>query len=231
MLNGSLVGSEALARWQHPGEGLVGPAHFIPVFEASGTIDKVDFCIYEGVCRCLQEWRQQGMQVRPVSCNFSAISFRRANFVQRIVETADRYGIPRNLLELELTESAFTNNAQVLASRMRKLTEEGFAISVDDFGCGYSSLGQLQHLRPQILKLDRSFISNGLSTQQARLILSAVISLAKGLDVDLVCEGVETREQIEALIALGCQVGQGFYYAKPMPAEDFARILEKGFLK
>ena len=231
MLNGSLVGSEALARWQHPGEGLVGPAHFIPVFEASGTIDKVDFCIYEGVCRCLQEWRQQGMQVRPVSCNFSAISFRRANFVQRIVETADRYGIPRNLLELELTESAFTNNAQVLASRMRKLTEEGFAISVDDFGCGYSSLGQLQHLRPQILKLDRSFISNGLSTQQARLILSAVISLAKGLDVDLVCEGVETREQIEALIALGCQVGQGFYYARPMPAEDFARILEKGILK
>ena len=231
MLDGSLVGSEALARWQHPGEGLVGPAHFIPVFEASGTIDKVDFCIYEGVCRCLQEWRQQGLQVRPVSCNFSAISFRRANFVQRIVETADRYGIPRNLLELELTESAFTNNAQVLASRMRKLTEEGFAISVDDFGCGYSSLGQLQHLRPQILKLDRSFISNGLSTQQARLILSAVISLAKGLDVDLVCEGVETREQIEALIALGCQVGQGFYYARPMPAEDFARILEKGFLK
>ncbi len=228
MQDGSIVGSEALVRWLHPREGLISPGEFIPLFEGNGCIDKVDFCIYEHVCRSLREWLDKGLETPPVSCNFSGISFMQSDFVDRIVKIADRYAVPHKLLQLELTETTFVSTPATLNTRMLELNGLGFSIAVDDFGSGYASLGQLQHVRPQVLKLDHSFIHYGLKTEQAHAVLSSVVALAHSIGTDIVCEGVETQQQRQALTGIGCRIGQGFLYARPMPAADYEALLGAG---
>lgn len=228
MQDGTIVGSEALVRWLHPREGLISPGEFIPLFEDNGCIDKVDFCIYEHVCRSLRHWLDKGLETPPVSCNFSGISFMQGDFVGRIVRTADRYGIPHELLQLELTETTLIGTPATLSARMTELNALGFSIAVDDFGSGYASLGQLQHVRPQVLKLDHSFIHYGLKTRQAHAVLSSVVALARSIGTDIVCEGVETRQQMQALTGIGCRIGQGYLYARPMPASDYEALLDAG---
>lgn len=228
MITGRIVGSEALCRWLSPTEGLIPPFDFVPIFEQNGSIYRVDFAIYEAVCRALRSWLDKGWTVYPVSCNFSGISFKRAGFVQRVVETADHYGIPRKYIELELTETSVFANTRELNEKMEQLIAQGFHIAVDDFGYGYSSLGQLQHIRGHVLKLDRNFITQGLLTSQAHAVLTAVITLARTLGMDIVCEGVENAQQARALVHLGCSVAQGYYYSKPLPEKDFAALLATG---
>lgn len=228
MRDGALIGSEALVRWNHPTRGLLMPGSFIPFFERNGSVVEVDLYIYELVCRTMREWLERGVAVNPVSCNFSSLHFDSPEFPELVTEIADRHNVPHALLELEITESAIMRNPQIVCAQVLRLKERGFMISIDDFGSGYSSLGQLQQLMADVLKLDRSFVRRGMFGTRERIVISNVIHMAGELGMQVICEGVENVKQAEMLIELGCYYAQGFYYAKPMPRKAFDELLERG---
>lgn len=230
MRDGTLVGSEALVRWNHPVRGLLMPGSFIPFFERNGSVMEVDLYIYEQVCRTVREWLDRKLAVKPVSCNFSSLHFDSPDFPDRVTAIADRHGVPHALLELELTESAIMGNPEAVCAQVLQLKERGFLIAIDDFGSGYSSLGQLQQLMADVLKLDRSFVGRGQLGTRERIVIGSVVGLARQLGMDVICEGVENGEQAEMLIGLGCHKAQGFYYARPMRRELFEELLKKGFV-
>lgn len=228
MRDGALIGSEALVRWNHPTRGLLMPGSFIPFFERNGSVVEVDLYIYELVCRTVREWLERGMAVNPVSCNFSSLHFDSPEFPELVAAIADRHNVPHALLELEITESAIMRNPQIVCAQVLRLKERGFMIAIDDFGSGYSSLGQLQQLMADVLKLDRSFVRRGMFGTRERIVIGNVIHMAGELGMQVICEGVENAKQAEMLIELGCYYAQGFYYAKPMPRDVFEGLLEKG---
>lgn len=228
MRDGALIGSEALVRWNHPTRGLLMPGSFIPFFERNGSVVEVDLYIYELVCRTVREWLERGMTVNPVSCNFSSLHFDSPEFPELVAAIADRHNVPHALLELEITESAIMRNPQIVCAQVLRLKERGFMIAIDDFGSGYSSLGQLQQLMADVLKLDRSFVRRGMFGTRERIVIGNVIHMAGELGMQVICEGVENAKQAEMLIELGCYYAQGFYYAKPMPRDVFEGLLEKG---
>lgn len=225
MPSGELIGSEALVRWQHPEKAMIAPGAFIPFFEKNGFVVEIDLNIFEQVCRAMQGWIAEGRKVCPVSCNFSRLHFKDVSFPQKLVDIADRYRIPHNYLELEVTESVFMGNPDQVMRHFAQLKELGFSISIDDFGSGYSSLGLLQQFAVDVIKLDRSFIKKGLDTKRERAVVHAIIQLAKQLEMQVICEGVETAKQMRTLIDMGCFMGQGYYYARPMPQDEFEGIL------
>lgn len=221
MATGALVGSEALVRWNFPGKGLIPPSQFIPDFEQNGFVMEVDLSIYEQSCRAIRSWMDEGRAVQPVSCNFSRLHTGDPTFPDKLLKIADHYGIPHEYLELEVTESVFMRDIENFTRQFTRLKSSGFLISIDDFGSGYSSLGLLQRFPVDVIKLDRSFIKEGIGSEREQIILRSVVGMAKDLNVLVVCEGVETLEQAHILQNLGCRLAQGFYYARPMPQSEF----------
>ena len=229
MRTGTIVGSEALVRWNHPQRGLLLPGSFIPLFERNGLVTSIDFCVFEQTCRSLRSWKLRNLPMHAVSCNFSRLHFDRPNFTQRLADIADRHGVPRHLLEIEITESAIMNNPEAVWVQIVQLKEMGFKTAIDDFGAGYSSLGIVQMLDTDSLKIDRSFIQRDLPGRRAQIVLGNIIRLADDLGMNVICEGVETAEQSAIIMKLGCYTAQGFFYAKPEPTHDFeARLAMQG---
>ena len=229
MRTGTIVGSEALVRWNHPQRGLLLPGSFIPLFERNGLVTGIDFYVFEQTCRSLRSWKVRNLPLHPVSCNFSRLHFERPNFTQRLADIADRHGVPRHLLEIEITESAIMNNPDAVWVQIVQLKEMGFKTAIDDFGAGYSSLGIVQMLDTDCLKIDRSFIQRDLPGIRAQIVLGNIIRLAEDLGMNVICEGVETAEQSAIIMKLGCYTAQGFFYAKPEPTHDFeARLAMQG---
>ena len=229
MRTGTIVGSEALVRWNHPQRGLLLPGSFIPLFERNGLVTGIDFYVFEQTCRSLRSWKVRNLPLHPVSCNFSRLHFERPNFTQRLADIADRHGVPRHLLEIEITESAIMNNPDAVWVQIVQLKEMGFKTAIDDFGAGYSSLGIVQMLDTDCLKIDRSFIQRDLPGIRAQIVLGNIIRLADDLGMNVICEGVETAEQSAIIMKLGCYTAQGFFYAKPEPTHDFeARLAMQG---
>lgn len=229
MRTGTIVGSEALVRWNHPQRGLLLPGRFIPLFERNGLVTSIDFFVFEQTCRSLRSWKLRNLPLHAVSCNFSRLHFDRPNFTQRLADIADRHGVPRHLLEIEITESAIMNNPEAVWVQIVQLKEMGFKTAIDDFGAGYSSLGIVQMLDTDCLKIDRSFIQRDLPGRRAQIVLGNIIRLAEDLGMNVICEGVETAEQSAIIMKLGCYTAQGFFYAKPEPTHDFeARLAMQG---
>lgn len=228
MLTNGIIGSEALVRWYHPTHGLLLPGSFIPLFERSGDVLRVDLHIFEQVCSALQSWLNSGISASTVSCNFSSQHFERPEFTRKLVEIASRYSIPHGLLEVEITESTMLRNPEAANIQIKQLKELGFRTTIDDFGSGYSSLGLLQLFAADVIKFDRSFVKRNISGRRAQIVLGSMIELTKQLGMSAICEGVETEEQAKILMRHGCYNAQGFYYAKPMPAGEFAKILRAG---
>ena len=229
MRTGTIVGSEALVRWNHPQRGLLLPGSFIPLFERNGLVTSIDFHVFEQTCRSLRSWKLRNLPLHTVSCNFSRLHFDRPNFTQRLADIADRHGVPRHLLEIEITESAIMNNPDVVWVQIVQLKEMGFKTAIDDFGAGYSSLGIVQMLDTDCLKIDRSFIQRDLPGRRAQIVLGNIIRLADDLGMSVICEGVETAEQSAIIMKLGCYTAQGFFYAKPEPTHEFeARLALQG---
>ena len=232
MFSGRVVGAEALVRWQHPQEGMLSPGVFIPLFERNGVIVRLDEFMWEATCKLLRRWLDKGYKPVPVSVNVSRVHFLDENFGRRIIALTDKYNIPRHLLELEITESAFFGNERVLVRVMENLQKEGFVFSMDDFGTGYSSLGTLRSLPFNIVKLDRSFISDGTDNPRGQVVARNTVNLARELDMRIVAEGVETEAQVCFLLNIGCTVAQGYYYSQPIDADSFevlAYVQEKSF--
>lgn len=221
MRSGAIVGSEALVRWNHPVRGMLLPGSFIPLFERNGLVTLIDFFIFEQTCRSLHSWKLRNLPLHTVSCNFSRLHFDQPDFPQRLAAVAERYGVPRHLLEVEITESAIMKNPEAAWMQIIQLKEMGFKTAIDDFGSGYSSLGIVQMLSADSLKIDRSFIQRDLPGQRAQIVLSNIIRLASDLGMDVICEGVENAEQAGIIKRLGCYMAQGFFYAKPEPTHEF----------
>ncbi|MFT4302371.1 MAG: bifunctional diguanylate cyclase/phosphodiesterase [Desulfovibrio sp.] len=228
MLTNGIIGSEALVRWYHPTHGLLLPGSFIPLFERSGDVLRVDFYIFEQVCSALQGWVKSGIGASTVSCNFSSQHFERPEFSRKLVEIASRYSIPHGLLEVEITESTMLRNPEAANIQIKQLKELGFRTTIDDFGSGYSSLGLLQLFAADVIKFDRSFVKRNIAGRRAQIVLGSMIELTKQLGMSAICEGVETEEQAKILMRHGCYNAQGFYYAKPMPAGEFEKVLRVG---
>lgn len=219
-----IIGAEALVRWRHPERGMIYPDQFIPIIEENGFIRNVDYYIWSRACRFIQKCEQQGLTPCPISVNVSRVHLKDDACIRFLDELIRDSGISRNLLELEITETA---DDQQVSLKALQLKEEGFTLLMDDFGSGYSSLNILLETPFDVIKLDRKFMENMMVSEKSRLILEHVVMMADKLDLDLLAEGVETREQVDLLRSIGCDQVQGYYYAKPMPEEEFFELFRK----
>ena len=216
-----IVGAEALVRWIDGTQDVLYPDAFIPVFEKNGFIIKLDFYMFEQVCKLIRKWLDANLDVPTISVNFSTLHLKNTNFIQALCLISDSYQIPRQYLEIELTETAMIENAEVLEDFTKHLHEAGFLLAMDDFGVGYSSLGLLKNIAVDVIKLDRSFIWDVRDSGRSKIVLANIILLAKELRIKTVAEGVETQEQKELLRELLCDIVQGYYYSKPVDVETF----------
>ncbi|MCQ2590955.1 MAG: GGDEF domain-containing phosphodiesterase [Treponema sp.] len=217
----TLAAAEALVRWIHPELGFISPAKFIPIFETNGFILKLDDYMLNAVAQRQATWMKQGKQLVPISVNVSRAHFTREDLADHICGIVDKYNVPHEYIELELTESAFFDDKSVLLNTVKKLKEYGFAVSMDDFGAGYSSLNSLKELPLDVIKLDAQFFREIDDIERANLIVGDTICLAKKLGMQIVAEGIETREQVDFLANQDCDLIQGFYFAKPLPVNEF----------
>lgn len=218
-------GAEALVRWKMGGRTFLYPNKFIPIFEENGFIIKLDTYMFEKVCAMLREWLDQGVPCAPVSVNFSRLHLNDPGFVEKLCEIAERYDVPKELLEIELTETTIFDHEEALPGILDRLHDAGFLLSMDDFGIGYSSLGLLKNIPVDTIKIDRSFFMNTPDFKRAKIVLMNVIRMAKELGIKTVAEGIESREYVELLNELGCDMVQGYYFAKPMPDEEYKSLL------
>ncbi|MSO30156.1 MAG: EAL domain-containing protein [Acidobacteria bacterium] len=226
---GTITGFEALMRWGHPSPGMVGPAKFIPVAESTGMILHLGQLALIESCRRMADWQQRFGEAAPrsISVNVSSRQFSAVDFASEIEAVLDRTGLAPSSLKLEITESAFLNDLDAAREMVERLRNMGVGCSLDDFGTGYSSLSYLHQLMVETLKVDRSFLSRiGRTTRSAEM-LQAIVSLGHSLGMDVVAEGVETREQLAQLKALGCQYAQGFYFSMPVTAAAAERLIER----
>lgn len=225
MRNGSVVGGEALVRWQHPQRGIISPAEFIPIIEKSGFIINVDAYMWEEVFRMIGRRLQEGKPVVPVSINISRQHVYDRYFVERLMKLRERYHVPPEYVPLELTESGFLEQEEVMYANMKYLKQQGFRISMDDFGTGYSTMTMLKDEPVDEIKIDRGFLDDMINAK-SRIIVSHVLGMLRDLDLDMIAEGVENEEQQKFLLDCGCTNAQGFYYYKPMPAEEFEKLIK-----
>ena len=221
--NKCMVGAEALVRWRHPELGLISPGEFIPLFEKNGFISKLDRYVWEQVCAYLRDWNEKGHQIPVISVNVSRADIYQLDLEKTLLEITHKYGIDPAYLHLEITESAYAENPIQIISTVKKLRKLGFIVELDDFGSGYSSLNMLSRIKLDILKLDMKFIQNEIAKPE-QSILNYIISMAHRIHLSVVAEGVETRDQMEKLMSMGCDYAQGYYFAKPMPIVEFEKL-------
>ena len=223
-----LVGAEALLRWEHPTRGVVGPNEFIPVAEESGLIVPITRWVIGDVCRQIAEWRAQGHITVPVSINLDATSLQNDGLVEVVQSALAESGLDPTHIEFEVTESSLMRDHQRASRTLHQLRDIGMRLSIDDFGTGYSSLTYLKRFPVNVLKIDRSFIQDLLTDPSDAALTTAIIAMAKSLNLSLVAEGVETWEQADFLALRGCHTVQGYLFAKPLPAASFAALLRDG---
>ncbi len=215
-----VAGAEALVRWQHPVKGFMNPAEFIPLFEKNGFITELDKYVWDAACGYVENWIKNGYPVVPISVNVSRTDIYNPDFIEIILGIIHKHNLEPEHIHLEITETAYTDNPEQIIEVVKQLKLIGFVIEMDDFGSGYSSLNMLNELPIDILKLDMGFVQSDMGTNSNN-ILSFIIGLAKWMDYAVVAEGIETEEQIQMLRNMDCNFVQGYYYAKPMPPDEF----------
>jgi len=222
--NGEIVGAEVLARWKHPTKGMIQPDDFIPLFERNGFIIKLDEYMWEEACKAIQGWRQEGRRQFPVSVNVSRYHIFNRNIEQILEHLLKKYDLTPGALSLEITETMFFDNADDLYYLLKRLQEMGFRLEVDDFGSGYSSLNMLRNVPVDVIKIDKGFLDDTLNSEKGKVVIRHTIAMAKELQLQIIAEGVETTEHVNFLRGSHCDVAQGYYFAKPMPLEEFNKL-------
>jgi diguanylate cyclase (GGDEF)-like protein len=223
----SVVGAEALLRWHHPTKGMVSPVEFIPILETSGMIIEVGQWVLEDACKTLVKWHQAGLW-QPgmrLSINISPRQFRRAAFVDDVIATLEKYRIPENSLDMEITEGIVIQRVDDAIATMTTLSERGISFSLDDFGTGYSSISYLKRLPVSTLKIDKGFVRDLIEDRNDRVLVETIITMGRLLDMELVAEGVESAEQLAILKSFECDYYQGYLSSQPVPIENFETIL------
>lgn len=227
MITTGLYGAEALSRWVHPVDGVRPPISYIPLFEKNGFISQLDLYIYQEVCRIKSTWVGKSFEHIPVSVNMSRLHLYDKQFPETLLEIAHSYHIPPTELEIEITESVFIKDSTEMIQMVNRLRNYGFLVSIDDFGSGFSALNLLKDLPVDTIKLDREFLHVSSNTIRGKKVIRNVISMCRDLKMDVVTEGIETKEQIDFITSCGCPIAQGFYYAPPLPLEDFLIFAEE----
>ncbi len=222
-----LKSAEALIRWDHPELGMISPGDFIPLFEKNGLIQKLDRYVWEEACRQIGRWKDKFGITIPVSVNVSRIDIYEPDLEDCLFKILDDNGIQSSDLMLEITESAYADNAARLIEVIDHLRSEGFLIEMDDFGSGYSSLNMVTTLPIDVLKMDMKFVRNMLNDDKSLKLVELVMDIAKFLKVPVVAEGVEEQQQLDILRDMGCEVIQGYYFSKPVTSEEFETFIEK----
>ena len=227
--SGKIVGAEALVRFLDPTEnGVVrAPGFFVPYYEQTGKITEIDFFVYESVCKMLRRRLDAGLPVVTISCNFSRMHFIKSDFPEHFMEILNRYEISKELIEVEITETLIVEELQqnMVKQTLDVLKEKGVRLSIDDFGAGYSSLGIFEQIPASVIKLDRSFLLNQENHDRQVKIMRGIVKLTEELDAQVVCEGVETEDDVSLMKEIGANVAQGYFYSKPVPEADFEEKL------
>ena len=222
-VKGKVLGGEALVRWIHPERGLVPPGEFIPVLEKTGYICRLDMNTWELACRKLREWHDNGFSDYYISVNISPKDFYFTDIYKTFTELVERFGIKPENLHLEITETAIMSDLKKQLVLIQRLREYGFCVEMDDFGSGYSSLNMLKDMCVDTLKVDMEFLRKTENPERARTILKMIISLSKQLGMEVITEGVETKEHVDLLTEIGTDIFQGYYFSKPMPVDEFEK--------
>jgi EAL domain-containing protein (putative c-di-GMP-specific phosphodiesterase class I) len=222
----TIIGFESLIRWNHSSRGLVSPLDFIPLAEKTKVIIPLGEWVLRTACQQIKTWSELGYSNPNTAVNLSAHQFGQSNLVSRIGEIIEETGIQAKYLELEITESVLMDNADTAAAQLKQLSEMGIKISIDDFGTGYSSLSYLNTFPLNYLKIDRAFVKDITSIEDATL-SRAIVTLAKALNLKTIAEGVETETQKEVLRSIGCDIIQGYLLSKPVPAEEATKLLSE----
>ena len=221
--NGRLIAAEALARWIHPEQGVIPPDRFIPVLERAGLIHELDCYIWEKAVKQLHDWKGTEKEGVRISVNISPRDIAKMDLEKVFMELVHKYGVEPSMLNLEITETAVMADPQACIELVRHLQEDGFAVEIDDFGCGYSSLNLLKDVHANVLKIDRAFLQRSEQEKRAEVILTHIINMARDLEMGVITEGVETERQLNMLHTLGCDMFQGFLFSKPIPVNEFEK--------
>lgn len=216
-----MIGAEALVRWIHPELGTISPINFIPVLEENGFIVKLDEYMWEQACIAIRRWIDEGKKPVPISVNVSRVHLLKDQLIITLKNLLEKYRIPRELLELEITETVQNINIDRV---IRSLKKEGYTLLMDDFGSGASSLNTLKNTPFDVIKIDREFLNDFIESERGQKIIAHTIHMTKDIGLDLIAEGVETKEQAAFLQDCGCDMAQGYYYAKPMPISNFDEL-------
>lgn len=223
---GKIIGAEALVRWQHSTKGLISPGIFIPVLEKNGIVHSLDQYVWKKVCQWLRDWIDRGFTPIPISINVSRIDIFSMNVAEYLDELMATYGLPKKLLKVEITESAYAESNDKIDKAVQDLRSRGFVVLMDDFGSGYSSLSMLTNVSVDVLKLDMRFLDiNEASEEKGIGILESIVNMARLMRLPIIVEGVETEKQEKFLLNMGCRYTQGYYYYKPLPIDQFEALL------
>lgn len=225
--DGGCLGGEGLVRWNHPTKGLLMPGEFVPSFERNGLIVKLDMHVWDLACRQLQKWKRMGFGDRYISVNISPKDFFFVDIFKEFTTLVGRYGISPKSIKLEITETAMMADLPKQLALVKKLRGAGFIVEMDDFGSGYSSLSMLKDIRVDVLKIDMDFLRKSENEERSRTILKTVVALSKELGMPVITEGVETKDHVDFLTQIGCDMFQGFFFARPMSVADY----EKKYMK
>ncbi len=223
----ALTGAEALVRWVTPDGNIIPPGQFVPLFESNGFITELDKAIFRQVCQRIRQWMDKGYPVVPVSVNLSRLHLYHPDFIEEYCRIREEFSIPARLIQLEITENMVFDSPALLTGMIARMRSQGFAVLMDDFGTGYSSLNMLKDIPVDVLKLDKGFIEGAADSPKGRQIIASVIRLAQSLQIKVVAEGIETEEEFCFLREVGCDEIQVFYFARPMPAEEYEMLLQE----
>ncbi|MBR6071733.1 MAG: EAL domain-containing protein [Acholeplasmatales bacterium] len=224
--SGKIIGVEALSRWIKDGK-IIPPGMFVPVLERNGEILNLDLFVLETLCKDIHNYRNQGHLIVPASCNISRRDFESKDIEKRIIDIIKKYNVQTRDIVIEVTETTNLEENERLATFIDIMHQNGIMTSVDDFGTGYSSLSVLRDFKVNEIKIDRSFINRDILNDSDEIIIGSIIDMAKRLNIDVICEGVETKSQAEFLLKLGCNNAQGFLYSKPLPKLEFEALMQK----
>ena len=225
-----LVGAEALVRWERNGRNYP-PNEFIPICETNGFVRRIDFFVLNNVCKQIKQWIDEGIEPVKISINFSKLHFEKDDVAKRILHIINKWEVPHNLIEIEFTETSYTDKEEKLRTTLDILRRGNISSSIDDFGSGYSSLSMLQNLDFDIIKLDKSLIDTLISQEKSLKVVKNIVRMAKDLNMSVLAEGVESKIEHDILRDLNCDMIQGFLYDKPLSTEDFEkRLINKEYV-
>lgn len=222
---GKVIGSEALIRWNHPHIGFVSPIDFIHIAEKNGFINDIGKWVFKEVCKTINNWRNEGIDVLPVSINLSRVELYQEDLISFLNDTMDKYNILRSLIQIEITETTTINDIKFINKKIMQIKSMGIKIAMDDFGVGNSNFSHLKDIPIDILKIDRSFIIDIETNTKTKIVVKSVLELAKYLGLEIVCEGVENNKQLQILKEMGCSVVQGFVFSKAIRIDEFKKLL------